>query len=153
MKQIVQINITQLLCLLPFTFLNLKHESLLATENLFWIVHLKVFTIANPCTLKGIWRVLVCCIICYIPSSRSSPTSYLLKVLLASTTSTLYSWNIVLSIIFFSLQTPGKRKYKDQVKNTYISLRFCKPVKTLPIGPDNKLRLRFLQEKCLGILT
>ena len=48
-KKTIQININQLLCLMPFTFLNLKQESL----------HLKVFTIANPCTLKGIWGVLV----------------------------------------------------------------------------------------------
>ena len=61
LKETVQINITQLLCLMPYTFFffNLKQESLHATQNLFWIVHLKVSTIANTCTLKGICRVLV----------------------------------------------------------------------------------------------
>ena len=52
MKKTIQININQLLYLMPFTFLNLKQDSLHAIQNLFWIVDLKVFTMANPYTLR-----------------------------------------------------------------------------------------------------
>ena len=52
MKKTIQININQLLYLMPFTFLNLKQDSLHAIQNLFWIVDLKVFTMANLYTLR-----------------------------------------------------------------------------------------------------